>query len=109
MYLSKKWTVLFSLLCMMIYISPAQAEMIGTGEVLQSTERAKIVQTLQRKDVQKQLIDMGVNPVSALARVNHMTDAEIAQINGRLAELPAGAGVSTVDLLLIIIILILVV
>jgi len=108
MYLRNKWIVLLGLLCMIIQISSAQAEMIGTGEVLQSAERTKMVQTLQRKDVQKQLIDMGVDPVSAIARVNQMSDAEIAKINGQLAELPAGAGVSTVDLLLIIIILILV-
>lgn len=94
---------------MMIQISSVQAKMVGTGEVLQSADRTQIVKILQRKDMQKQLISLGVDPASALARVNQMTDSEIAQINGRLAELPAGAGVSTVELLLIIIILILVV
>jgi len=109
MILSKKWFVLCTLLGMMIIqMSSTQAKMVGTGEVLQSPDRTKIVQALQRKDVQKQLIAMGVDPTSALARVNQMTDAEIAQLNGQLAELPAGAGVSNVELLLIIIILILV-
>lgn len=109
MFINKKWIVLLSLLgMMMIQISSAQAKLVSTGEVLHSSDRTQIVQTLQRKDVQQQLISLGVDPASALARVNQMTDTEIAQINGRLAELPAGAGGSTVELLLIIIILILV-
>ena len=110
MLLRRRFTVLFGLLGMMIIqMSTAQAEMVTTSEQLQSADRTKIVQTLERKDVQQQLVDLGVDPDSALERVNHMSDAEIAQINGRLSKLPAGAGISTVELLLIIIILILVV
>jgi hypothetical protein len=36
-----------------------------------------------------------------------MTDQQISSLQGQLAELPAGAGVSTTNLLLIIIVLIL--
>lgn len=109
MLFRNKLAILLSLLgVMMIQMSLAQAKMVDTGEILQSTDRAQIVRTLERKDVQQQLIDMGVDPASAIERVSQMTDAEIAQINGRLADLPAGAGLNTVELLLIIIILILV-
>jgi len=107
MLLRNKLTVLLIFLGM-IQMSLVQAEIVGTSELLHSTDRAQIVQTLERKDVQQQLINFGVDPASAVDRVNKMTDAEIAQVNGRLAKLPAGAGVSTVELLLIIIILILV-
>jgi len=110
MLLRNIFTVLFGLLGMMIIqMSSAQAELVSTSEQLQSADRTKIVQTLERKDVQQQLIDLGVDPASALERVNQMSDAEIVRINGRLSKLPAGAGISTVELLLIIIILILVV
>jgi hypothetical protein len=51
---------------------------------------------------------MGIDPLTAKARVSQMTDEEVAQLNGRIAELPAGAGVSTTHLLLIIIIIILI-
>jgi len=43
-----------------------------------------------------------------LSRVNEMTGAEIAALQGKINQLPAGAGISTVNLLLIIIILILI-
>ena len=40
-------------------------------------------------------------------RVEQMTEAEIASLQGKINELPAGAGIGTLELLLIIIILIL--
>jgi len=110
MSLRKKLTILSSLLgTMIIYMSSAHAELVGTDELLKSADRTKIVQALERKDVQQQLTALGVDPATALARVDLMTDAEVSQINGRLAELPAGAGVSTVELLLIVIIVLLLV
>jgi uncharacterized membrane protein YgcG len=110
MLFRNKLTVLMSLLgMMMIFLSSAHAEMVGTDELLQSTDRTRIVQALERKDVQQQLTQLGVDPDAALARVDQMTDSEISQINGRLAELPAGGGVTTVELLLIIIIVLLIV
>lgn len=92
---------------MMIQMSPALAGMVGTSEILQPSDQVQIVNMLEREDVQLQLIELGVDPASAQARVSQLTNAEVSQINGRLAELPAGAGVGTVELLLIIIILIL--
>jgi hypothetical protein len=72
-------------------------------------DRTQIVSMLERDDVYQQLTAMGVDPVNALARVDHMTDQEITQINGHMSELTAGAGVSTVELLLIIILVVLIV
>ena len=110
MSLRKKLTILSSLLgTLIICLSSAHAELVGTDELLKPADRTKIVQTLERKDVQQQLTALGVDPATALARVDLMTDAEVSQINGRLAELPAGAGVSTVELLLIVIIVLLLV
>jgi len=62
---------------------------------------------LQNRRVQQQLIQLGVDPVAAIDRVNQMTEVEIARMQGKIDQLPAGAGLSTVDLLLIIILLIL--
>lgn len=86
----------------------AQAAMVGTSEIVRQLDRTQIVGVLERTDVQQQLTAMGVDPVAALARVNQMTDQELAQLNGHLSELNAGAGVSTVQLLLIIILVILI-
>ena len=108
MLISKKMAMILILLGMMIQMSSAQAKLLSTDEALQSIDRTQIVLTTEREDVQQQLIQLGVDPVDAKERVNQITDTEISQINGRLEELPAGAGISTVDLLLIIIIILLI-
>ena len=90
-------------------ILPAQAAMITTPEILAAPDRAQLISSLQSQEVQQQLIKMGVDPVAAMKRVNQMTETEIATLQGKIAQLPAGAGASTVELLLIIIIIIILV
>ena len=100
------WLSILSVL--LIHMATAQAAIIADSDVLSDSERTQLVNLLERNDVQQQLIEHGVDPEASLARVNEMTDEEITQLNGHIDELTAGAGVSTVELLLIIIILILV-
>jgi hypothetical protein len=105
----KRLGLLISLLSMLLIpLASVQAGMVTTDEILQQRDRAQLVKMLERDDVQQQLIELGVDPVSARARVNQMTEEEVAELNGRLAELPAGAGIGVVEILLIIIILILI-
>lgn len=91
-----------------IQIGSAQAAIVSNSEILNKFDQTQIVEQLERQDVQKQLTDMGVDPTAALARVNRMTEQELAQLNGQLSNLPAGAGISTVELLLIIILVIII-
>ena len=93
----------------MLLMTSAQAAIVSTSDMLAESNRTILLEKLERKDVQQQLIEMGVDPESAIKRVHSMTDEEVAEINGQLETLPAGAGVSTVQLLLIIIIIILIV
>ena len=105
----KRLGLLISLLSMLLIpLTPVQAGLVTTDEILQQRDRAQLVKMLERNDVQQQLTELGVDPVSARARVNQMTEEEVAELNGRLAELPAGAGIGVVEILLIIIILILI-
>lgn len=53
------------------------------------------------------MIEHGLDPAEATRRVNQMTDQQISAVQGKISELPAGAGVSTTNLLLIIILVIL--
>jgi hypothetical protein len=109
MKLLKKAGIWLSFLVILfIQMGSAQAAMVRTSETLKQLDRTQIVSVLERADVQQQLTAMGVDPVAALARVDQMTDQELAQLNGHLSELNAGAGVSTVQLLLIIILVILI-
>jgi hypothetical protein len=97
-----------ALVVLLIQMAPVQASMVGTSEVMNQSERVQLVNMLEREDVQRQLIGQGVDPADALARVNQMSDEEVAKLNGQLENLPAGAGLSSVDLLLIIIILLII-
>jgi hypothetical protein len=90
-----------------LMLLPAQAAMVTTPELLVTPDRSQLISSLQSQEVQQQLIKMGVDPVAAMNRVEQMTEAEITSLQGKINELPAGAGIGTLELLLIIIILIL--
>jgi len=73
---------------------PATAELVGNDTVLQEArgdiDRAEVIAFLERDDVRAQLEAQGVDPADARARVAAMTDAEIAELNARIDEMPAG-------------------
>lgn len=80
-----------------IYVPAAQASMVGTQalvhhqQIQQKRERIKAM--LDRKDVRKQLVAMGVDPVNAKQRVDSLTDRQVNELSARMDQLPAGAGV----------------
>ena len=90
-----------------IQIAPVQAAMVGNPELLtqgqQQFDRGQLVNLLDRADVQQQLVELGVNPDAAKARVAAMTDAEIAQLNQSLADMPAGGSVLGVLLIIFLV------
>jgi len=87
---------LFALLLTLLPASPLMAGMLDTEALLQAVtadvERAALAQRLGAPDVQNALTRMGVDPADAKARVARLTDAEVADLNARLDQLPAGAG-----------------
>jgi len=90
--------------------SGVYAAMVATPQLIAEPERAElIVNMAKREHVEQQLIRLGVDRADAIERVKQMTDQQIASLQGQLTELPAGAaGVSTTNLLLIIILVILI-
>ena len=92
-------------------VAPAHATIIGTQTVMMASERAATVERVQavldRDGVQAQLEALGVDPADAQARVAALSDAELQQLDGRLAELPAGAGVLEVVGIVFVVLLIL--
>lgn len=75
-------------------IGVVKAGLITTDQVLAETtakdDQARLEQFLSRDDVRQQMVMLGVDPAEAEGRVASLSDAEIAQIAGRLDELPAG-------------------
>ena len=91
---------------------PAWADMIGSRDLLAppvQADRARVDAFLARADVQRELESLGVSPADAERRVASLTGDELQALSSRVDSLPAGAGVSTLELLLIIIIIILLV
>ncbi len=78
-------------------ISIAQAGMVGTDQVVASqqaqADRTRIQQWLDRDGLQQQLAAQGVDMATARSRIAGLSDAEVAQMNQQLDQLPAGQGI----------------
>ncbi len=84
----------------------ARAGLVPTAEVLSSAPlaraaRARVEVFLQRADVVRQLEALGVDVEEARSRAAALSDAEIAQIDQRLAQLPAGGDAGTVLIVIV--------
>lgn len=93
-------SVCIFLAVLMLFVSvPVQAlfaAMIDTEGIINSTRvlqtRDYINTAISNKDIQKALMELGINPSEAKARVNSLSDSEVNQIAERIDQLPAGAG-----------------
>ena len=89
----------------------ANAAIVPTDAAIEIADRQqqinRIDDVLARDNVKSVLIDLGVDPVDASARVRSLTDAELATLDSQLAELPAG-GVGCVELVGIVAIVLIV-
>ena len=85
----------------------AHASVIGTDRVVQS-ERDRIKAALERPDVVQALKKMGVDAKAAEARVDAMSDTEVAQLGNLVDLLPAGGQAFTNQQLIIILLIVLI-
>ena len=98
-------------LCSFMLMPVANAGVIGTQTALDQQARtaqvAQVQALLAQDAVQEQMIALGVDPAAAQARVASLTDAELAQMQGQLEELPAGGGVLAVLGIVFVVLLVL--
>ena len=89
----------------------AQAAIITTDIAIDITDRNqqinRINKVLARESVQSILIELGVDPADASARVQSLTAEELQTLDESLAELPAG-GVGIVEVVGIVAIVLIV-
>ena len=75
----------------------AHAGIVSTEEVLTTETTARnrdhINSFLQRDDVRKAMETQGVDGNAALERVQAMSDAEVAQLAGRIDQAPVGGDI----------------
>lgn len=77
---------------------PVRAGMVATEDVV---DRERIANFVERAEIQAQLQAYGVNPADVKARIAALTDAEAAELAGKIDNLPAG-GVSILGAILLV-------
>lgn len=87
--------LMISMLSLSLWVPNAQAGMIGSEQVIasQAAQRERARAVFDRQDVREQLQALGVDADAARARVDALTDNEVATINGKIDSLPAGGGI----------------
>ncbi len=89
----------------------ASAGVVGTQAAIQGQERSdridRINAVLARDNVQQQLIRFGVDPADAAQRIASLSDRELAELEQRMDELPAGAGALEVLGIVLLVLLVL--
>ncbi len=90
-------TLALSLLLILAPMGQAQGAIIANAQLMDqvqlTSDKAVLLQTINRVEVQQQLLEMGVSTADIENRVNQMTQQEIAQLNQQINQLPAGSGV----------------
>jgi hypothetical protein len=72
------------------------AEMVQTRELLNSAPKANLESFLAKQEVQDKLAALGVSNDTLKQRMASLSDEEIAQINQKIDEMPAGADVGAI-------------
>jgi hypothetical protein len=86
--------VVLGMLALSLHMPAAHAALVGTEAVVNAAqtqqERERLAQTLNRADVQQQLVARGVDPAQVQARLDSLTDEEVQTLATKMDELPAG-------------------
>ncbi len=105
----------FLILCLVfmgVHVAAARAQIVGTEAALNSQaadsgNRARLRTFLERKEVRHQMLAMGVNPQDVSARVNSLTNTQVADLAGRINKLPAGGDLGGVLFVALVVFLVL--
>jgi hypothetical protein len=83
------------------------AGIVTTDQIQARVERDQVRSFLGRADVQARMQSLGVDPDSARARVDALSDEEVATLADRIEKLPAG-GADVLGVLLVVFIVLLI-
>lgn len=85
----------------------ALAGVIPTEALSAGAERERIASVLSRADMRARLEALGVNSVEVQARMDALSDAEVADLAGRIDALPAGGDALVGAIVLVFLVLLL--
>ncbi len=90
-------SLLLIFVAMVCFLPVAQAVMIGTGQMMDhhqaQQDRIHVKTWLHRAELAAQLKNAGVDPSQLQARIDALTDEEVALLADQLDQLPAGSGI----------------
>jgi hypothetical protein len=86
---------------------PASAGIVTTDQIYASAERDQVKNFLDRAEVRTQMKALGVDAGAVRARVDALTDEEVAALAGRIDQAPAG-GSDVLGVLLAVFIILLI-
>ncbi len=69
--------------------------------------QAVVLEQMDRQDVRAAFVALGVSPEAVEQRLQNLSTSEIATLNARLANMPAGAGVVSIVGVVFIVLLVL--
>ena len=104
---SKVICIVFTILMLSISVpyQSALAALVGTETILENSRisetRSYLKTALEREDVRHALLARGIDPLEAQARIDSLSDTEIARIADQMDQLPAGG--DTLFILLIVV------
>lgn len=109
----KKTTAKFLVICfasLSTFAPMSQAAMVGTQEVLvqqqAKADREQLASLLNRADLAEKLQDAGVNPADVQARIDNLSDEEVAVLTEQLNQLPAGGDILGTAVFIFVVLLI---
>ena len=94
--------LVFSIFLLDFSVQTAKAQMIGTNTVIaaqkQEANRERVTAFLGRDDVQRAMVQRGVDVAEAQQRVASLSDSELTKISQAMEQLPAGGdgGIGTI-------------
>ena len=102
--------VVLGMLALSLHLPAANAALVGTEAVVSTAQaqqdRERVLHTLNRDDVQAQLVARGVDPAQVQARLESLTDEEVQTLAANLDQLPAGGDALGLLVFLFIVLLI---
>jgi len=93
------------------YSIPAWSGIVTTDQLIQEQfevlNKTSLVAMLDRDDVRQQLVERGVDPEYARARIASLSDAQIDELKGSIDTLPAGSSVVAILIAVLLVLVIL--
>lgn len=87
---------------------PAASQAQPAQHVDRAAELAKIQKVLESKALQQRLMDFGLSPANALAKINGLSDGQVHQLAANIDALQAG-GMRESSLIIILLLIVLII